>query len=103
MPKRTVLDLTDAEVLGRRALVRVDFNVPMDDRGAVTDDTRMRAAMPTLDALFTRGARVLVLLSHLGRPKGGPDPRYSLAPVARHFATLTTRPVRFVSTTVGRD
>ena len=103
MGKRTINDLTDAEVRGRRALVRVDFNVPMDDRGAVTDDTRMRAALPTLDALFARGARTLVLLSHLGRPKGGPDPRYSLAPVARHLATLTTRPVRFVASTVGRE
>jgi len=103
MAKRTINDLTDAEVRGRRALVRVDFNVPMDDRGAVTDDTRMRAALPTLDALFARGARTVVLLSHLGRPKGGPDPRYSLAAVARHLATLATRPVRFVTSTVGPD
>jgi len=103
MGKRTINDLRDAEVRGRRALVRVDFNVPMDDRGAVTDDTRMRAVLPTLDALFARGARTLVLLSHLGRPKGGPDPRYSLAPIARHLATLTTRPVRFVASTVGRE
>lgn len=103
MAKRTINDLTDAEVRGKRALVRVDFNVPMDDRGAVTDDTRMRAALPTLDALFARGARTIVLLSHLGRPKGGPDPRYSLAPVARHLATITTRPVRFVASTVGPE
>jgi phosphoglycerate kinase len=103
MAKRTINDLTDAEVRGRRALVRVDFNVPMDDRGGVTDDTRMRAALPTLDALFARGAQTLVLLSHLGRPKGRPDPRYSLAPVARHLATITTRPVRFVTSTVGPD
>jgi len=103
MGKRTINDLRDAEVRGRRALVRVDFNVPMDDRGAVTDDTRMRAVLPSLDALFARGARTLVLLSHLGRPKGGPDPRYSLAPIARHLATLTTRPVRFVASTVGRE
>ncbi len=103
MGKRTINDLTDAEVRGKRALVRVDFNVPMDDRGAVTDDTRMRAALPTLDALLARGARTIVLLSHLGRPKGGPDPRYSLAPVARHFATITTRLVRFVARTVGPE
>ena len=103
MAKRTINDLADAEVRDKRALVRVDFNVPMDDRGAVTDDTRMRAALPTLDALFARGARTIVLLSHLGRPKDGPDPRYSLAPVARHLATMTTRPVRFVATTVGPE
>ncbi|HKT08621.1 MAG TPA: phosphoglycerate kinase [Gemmatimonadaceae bacterium] len=103
MAKRTINDLTDAEVRDKRALVRVDFNVPMDDRGAVTDDTRMRAALPTFDALFARGARTIVLLSHLGRPKGGPDPRYSLAPVARHLATITTRPVRFVTSTVGPE
>src|SRR5690242_21818884 len=101
MPKRTINDLTDEEVRGKRVLVRADFNVPMDDRGAVTDDTRIRAALPTLDALFARRTRVLVLLSPLRRPKRGPDPRHSLAPVAPHFATLTTLPDQFAASPIS--
>ncbi|HEU4564406.1 MAG TPA: phosphoglycerate kinase [Gemmatimonadaceae bacterium] len=98
MNEKTVRDLTDAEVRGKRALVRVDFNVPMDEQGRVTDDTRIRAALPTLDYLLERGASV-ILLSHLGRPKGKPESRYSLAPVAAHLATLTRWPVEFVAGT----
>ncbi|MDF2776179.1 MAG: pgk [Geminicoccaceae bacterium] len=94
--KRTVRDLTDAEVRGKRALVRVDFNVPLDESGTVTDDTRIRAALPTIDVLIERGARV-VLLSHLGRPKGKPEPKYSLAPVAKRLGELTRHPVKFVA------
>jgi phosphoglycerate kinase len=78
---------------GARALVRVDFNVPMDgDR--VADDTRIVAAVPTIRALLARGYRP-VLCSHFGRPKGGPDPRYSLAPVAARLHDLLGAPVRF--------
>lgn len=94
MNKKTVRDLSEGELRGRRALVRVDFNVPFDDAGAVADDTRIVAALPTLELLARRGARV-VLLSHLGRPKGGPDPRFSLAPVAARLRELTRHAVHF--------
>ena len=102
LAKRTVRDLTDTEVRGKRALVRVDFNVPLDESGTVTDDTRIRAALPTIDALVERGARV-VLLSHLGRPKGKPEAKYSLAPVAKRLGELTRHPVKFVAALEGDD
>src|SRR5687767_11078363 len=98
MKKKTVLDLAADQLRGRRALVRVDFNVPLDEHGHVGDDTRIRAALPTLDYLRERGAKV-VLLSHLGRPKGKPTPKYSLEPVARRLGEITGRPVMFVETT----
>ena len=96
--KQTIRDLPDALVRGRRVLVRVDFNVPQDEAGAVTDDTRIRAAVPTITALTARGARV-VLLSHLGRPKGKPEPKYSLAPVARALSVAIGREARFHGST----
>jgi phosphoglycerate kinase len=79
---RTLDDLGD--VKGKRVLVRVDFNVPLDDDGRITDDTRIKAAEPTLNELRKAGAR-LVLAAHLGRPKGEPDRRFSLRPVAEHL------------------
>ncbi|MCE2902801.1 MAG: phosphoglycerate kinase [Gemmatimonas sp.] len=100
MPTKTIRDLTDAEIAGQRALVRVDFNVPLDDAGQVADDTRITAALPTITALLDRGARV-VLLAHFGRPKGAPEAKYSLAPVAARLKSLLPRPVHFLDVTVG--
>jgi len=103
MSYRTIQDLGDAEIRGRRALVRVDFNVPLDDGGKVTDDTRIRAAIPTIQYLLDRGASV-VLLSHLGRPKGKVDARYTLKPVADRLAALfPDRSVAFVGSTADAE
>lgn len=89
---KTLDDMGD--VTGKRVLVREDLNVPMAD-GAVTDDTRLRAAVPTVAELADRGAIVLVL-AHFGRPKGAPNPQFSLAQVTRPFEQVLGRPVRFV-------
>lgn len=89
MAKRTVRDL---DVRGKRVLCRVDFNVPLDGAGRVTDDLRIRAALPTLELLIDGGAK-LILMSHLGRPKGKPDPKYSLEPVRDRLSQLLERPV----------
>ena len=94
---KTIDDLGD--VRGRRVLVRADLNVPLDG-DTITDDGRIRASAPTLQALAERGARVVVC-AHLGRPKGAPDPKYSLAPVARRLAEVLARPVEFATDTVG--
>lgn len=87
------------ELAGRRVLVRSDLNVPLE-AGRITDDGRIRASVPTIRTLADRGARV-VACSHLGRPKGAPDPRYSLAPVADRLAELLGRPVAFATDVVG--
>ncbi len=91
----------DAEVAGRRVLVRVDFNVPLDD-GRVADDTRIRAALPTIELLRDRGAAV-VLVSHLGRPKGRPDPALSMRPVGERLAELLGVEVHQAPAVVGGD
>jgi phosphoglycerate kinase len=96
MNKKTVRDI---DVQGKRVLVRVDYNVPISD-GQVGDDTRIRAAMPTLNYLLEHGA-ALILCSHLGRPKGGPDPKYSLRPVAEHLSKLMGKPVAFAEDCIG--
>lgn len=92
--KRSLGSLDAPRLDGQRALVRVDFNVPVKD-GVVTDDTRIRAALPTIKYLREKGARV-ILLSHFGRPKGGPDPKYSLKPVVRAVEKLLGAPVGFI-------
>jgi phosphoglycerate kinase len=99
MPKLTVRDLR--ELKGTRIFVRVDYNVPIE-RGAIDDDTRIRASLPTLDHLLRGGAR-LVLASHLGRPKKGPAPEFSLAPVAARLAELLGRGVAMAPDCVGPD
>ncbi|MDP9394753.1 MAG: phosphoglycerate kinase [Actinomycetota bacterium] len=91
----------DLEVGGKRVLVRADLNVPLNgDR--ITDDGRIRASVPTITALVERGARVVVC-AHLGRPKGAPDPTYSLRPVATRLGELLDRPVAFAADTVGDE
>ena len=100
MTTRTIRHLSDADLIGQRALVRVDFNVPLDAAGAVSDDTRITAALPTVTMLLERGAKV-ILLAHFGRPKGAPEAKYSLAPVAERLKQLLPRPVHFLGETVG--
>ena len=96
MDKLTIKDL---ELRGKRVFMRVDFNVPLKD-GVVTDDTRIRETLPTLKLAVEKGGR-LVLASHLGRPKGGPDPKYSLRPAAKKLEELLGKPVAFGSDCVG--
>lgn len=98
MATKRLQDLGDDALRGKRALVRMDLNVPLDDSGRITDDTRIRASLPTLEYLLQRGAHP-VILSHLGRPKGAPDIRFSLAPVADRLEQLSGHPVVFVGTT----
>jgi phosphoglycerate kinase len=99
--KRTLESLDKTSLGGRRALVRVDFNCPIKD-GVVTDDTRIRAALPTIKYLRERGSR-LVLLSHLGRPKKGPDPKYSMQPVVRALEKLLGSPVTFLQDPLSNE
>ncbi len=94
--------IDDVDVRGKRALVRADFNVPQDASGAITDDTRIRAALPTIQALLERGAAV-ILMSHLGRPKGKRDDRYTLAPVAARLSDQLGRPVDLAPDAVGPE
>lgn len=96
--KKTIRDI---DVKGKKVLVRVDFNVPLKDNG-VGDDTRIRAAIPTINYLLDHGAAV-ILCSHLGRPKGGPDPKYTLKPVAEHLSDLLKKNVQFASDCIGPE
>jgi phosphoglycerate kinase len=98
MPKRTIEDL---DLRDRRVFVRVDFNVPLGRDGEVSEDARIRAALPTLRHARARGARAMVIASHLGRPKGGPEARFSLAPVARRLGALLGETVPLAPDCVG--
>jgi phosphoglycerate kinase len=99
MAKQSIADLDPA---GKTVLVRVDFNVPQDESGAITDDRRIRMALPTIKSIIDRGGKA-VLMSHLGRPKGAVDPALSLAPVAARLAELLGQPVGLATDTGGPD
>ena len=97
MDKKTIRDV---DLKSKRVLVRVDFNVPLEGT-TITDDTRIRAAVPTIKAILEQQPKAVILMSHLGRPKGGPDPKFSLAPVAPVLAEQLGVPVAFAQDSVG--
>src|SRR6185503_1767729 len=97
MNKKTVRDI---DLSGKRVLVRVDYNVPLDEQGRITDNSRIRETLPTLTYLREQGCRV-VLVSHLGRPDGKADPKLSLKPVAQELERLLNAPVEFASDSIG--
>ncbi|MGY8769345.1 MAG: phosphoglycerate kinase [Pirellulales bacterium] len=100
MAKQTIADI---DVAGKKVLMRVDFNVPLDKQRNVTDDRRVRMAIPSIDSVISRGGQVL-LMSHLGRPKAGEDnSKYSLKPAAEKLAEILGKPVAFAADTVGED
>jgi phosphoglycerate kinase len=100
MPKRSI---SDVDVRDRAVLMRVDFNVPLDDQQQITDDLRIRMALPTIESVVSRGGK-LILMSHLGRPKGkGREPKYSLQPAAIRLAELLKRPVEFAPEAIGDE
>lgn len=99
MAKRTIADVA---VAGKTVLMRVDFNVPLDESGAITDDQRIRMALPSIQSVIERGGK-LILMSHLGRPKGELDPKFSLRPVVQRLDELIDGPVGFATDTVGED
>ncbi|MCH2178197.1 MAG: phosphoglycerate kinase [Mariniblastus sp.] len=96
------MTIDDVEVTGKRVLMRVDFNVPLNDVGEITDNRRIEMALPSIKSVIDRGGR-LILISHLGRPKGHPNPAMSLAPAADELARMVGTPVAFSADTVGSD
>ena len=100
MAKKSVGDLTDAELKGKRVLVRCDLNVPLDGK-TITDDTRIRASIPTVEYLVSKGAKVM-LSSHLGRPKDGPEDKFSLGPCAGRLSELLGKPVTMAPDCIGQ-
>jgi phosphoglycerate kinase len=99
MPKKTI---SDVDVSGKAVLMRVDFNVPLDEERRITDDRRIRMALPSIRSVLDRRGK-LILMSHLGRPEGAPNPEYSLEPAADRLAELVDAPVSFATDTVGVD
>lgn len=102
MAKKTVASLTEADVSGKRILVRADFNVPLDDNGNITDDTRIKAALPTIEYLVDKGGKV-ILCSHMGRPKGEVKEELRLTPVAKRLSELLGQEVTKCHDCVGED
>src|SRR5436305_8017069 len=99
MKKKTIRDI---DLAGKRVLVRVDFNVPLDSQHHITDDTRIRAALPTIRYILDQGASV-ILMSHLGRPDGKVVDALSLAPIAQHLSELLARPVEMAKDCIGPE
>ncbi len=97
--KKTIEDI---DVQGKKVLVRVDFNVPLNENGEITDETRIRAALPTIQYLLDHGAKV-ILMSHLGRPKGEVKPEFSLAPVAKRLSEILNTKVIFAKDCIGKE
>lgn len=95
-----IKSVKDVDVSGKRVLVRVDFNVPLDEKGKVSDDTRIQGALPTINYLLEKGAKV-ILASHLGRPKGQANPKYSLRPVGQALVEILQKPVLFLEDCIG--
>jgi len=102
MLKLNKLSINDINVQGKRVLVRVDFNVPVDENGQITDDRRIRAAIPTIERLSSQGGKV-VLVSHFGRPKGGPNDKYRLDNIGKRLSELLKKPVVKVNDCIGTE
>src|SRR5437016_1824962 len=99
MAKKTVAQM---DVKGKRVLVRVDFNVPLDDNLNVTDDRRIRSAVPTIKSIIDRGGKA-ILMSHLGRPKAGPEKKFSLKPAAETLSKILGKPVTLSADCIGPE
>ncbi|MDR2755594.1 MAG: phosphoglycerate kinase [Planctomycetaceae bacterium] len=99
MAKKTIADV---DVQNKTVFIRVDFNVPLDEHGNITDDRRIEMALPTIKSVLDRGGKI-ILASHLGRPKDAPDPKYTMKPTAVRLAELLGQPVAFATDTVGPD
>ncbi|NLW02117.1 MAG: phosphoglycerate kinase [Clostridiaceae bacterium] len=102
MGMKNKMTVADVDIKGKRVIARVDFNVPLDENGNITDDKRIRAALPTIRHIIGQGA-CLILVSHLGRPKEGPDPKYSMKPAAERLSELLGKEVKLAADVIGED